>query len=51
MLCTIADNTRASAVYQRLGFQRVPERDWHPAPGIDLLVSRRRVQPATPGSH
>ena len=43
VLCSIADNTRAGALYERLGFQRVPERDWHPAPGIDLLVSRRPV--------
>ena len=51
VLCTIADNTRASAVYERMGFERVPDRDWQPAPGIDLLVSRRPVHPSPLSSH
>ena len=28
----------AHRIYERLGFQRVPERDWEPAPGIPLLA-------------
>ncbi len=28
----------AQRLYERLGFTRLPERDWAPAPGIDLLV-------------
>mgnify|MGYP004634202519 FL=1 len=35
--------TAAQRLYQRLGFTRLPERDWQPAPGIDLLVYAREV--------
>ncbi|WP_020671093.1 GNAT family N-acetyltransferase [Amycolatopsis nigrescens] len=28
----------AHRLYQRLGFTRLPERDWHPAPGVHLLA-------------
>ena len=30
--------TAAQRLYERLGFVRLPDRDWTPAPGIDLLV-------------
>jgi ribosomal protein S18 acetylase RimI-like enzyme len=30
--------TAAHRLYQRLGFRRLPERDWSPVPGVDLLV-------------
>ena len=30
--------TAAHRLYQRLGFTRLPERDWTPVPGIDLRV-------------
>lgn len=30
--------TAAHRLYERLGFQRLPERDWTPVPGIDLMV-------------
>src|SRR4051794_29348505 len=30
--------TTAHRLYERLGFTRLPERDWSPMPGIDLLV-------------
>jgi ribosomal protein S18 acetylase RimI-like enzyme len=30
--------TAAQRLYERLGFTRLPERDWTPVPGIDLLV-------------
>jgi ribosomal protein S18 acetylase RimI-like enzyme len=33
--------TAAHRLYQRLGFTRLPERDWTPVPGIDLLVYAR----------
>lgn len=32
----------ARAIYVRLGFERVPERDWEPVPGLVLQVLRRR---------
>jgi ribosomal protein S18 acetylase RimI-like enzyme len=33
--------TTAHRLYERLGFTRLPERDWSPMPGIDLLVYSR----------
>jgi ribosomal protein S18 acetylase RimI-like enzyme len=30
----------AHRLYQRLGFVRTPERDWHPVPGVRLLALR-----------
>jgi ribosomal protein S18 acetylase RimI-like enzyme len=33
--------TAAQRLYDRLGFVRLPERDWAPQPGIDLLVYAR----------
>jgi ribosomal protein S18 acetylase RimI-like enzyme len=33
--------TTAHRLYERLGFTRLPERDWSPLPGVDLLVYAR----------
>jgi ribosomal protein S18 acetylase RimI-like enzyme len=33
--------TTAHRLYERLGFTRLPERDWSPMPGIDLLAYSR----------
>jgi ribosomal protein S18 acetylase RimI-like enzyme len=33
--------TAAHRLYERLGFVRLPERDWTPVPGIDLMVYAR----------
>jgi len=30
----------AHRIYERMGFERVPQRDWSPAPGITLLAYR-----------
>ncbi|HEX7994518.1 MAG TPA: GNAT family N-acetyltransferase, partial [Streptosporangiaceae bacterium] len=30
----------AHRLYQRLGFVRIPEKDWSPLPGVDLLGLR-----------
>jgi ribosomal protein S18 acetylase RimI-like enzyme len=30
--------TTAHRLYQRLGFQRLPERDWRPVPGVDITA-------------
>src|SRR5690606_29048782 len=30
----------AHRVYERLGFERIPERDWTPVPGVNLLAYR-----------
>ncbi len=34
----------AHRLYSRLGFSRLPERDWSPLPGIDLLVYSRPLR-------
>jgi hypothetical protein len=36
--------TAAHRLYERLGFHRLPERDWSPVPGVDLLVYARDIQ-------
>jgi GNAT superfamily N-acetyltransferase len=28
----------AHRIYERLGFRRIPERDWSPVPGVDLIA-------------
>jgi ribosomal protein S18 acetylase RimI-like enzyme len=33
--------TTAHRLYERLGFSRLPERDWRPEPGVELLVYSR----------
>ena len=38
VLSTDRRMTAAQRLYRRLAFTRLPERDWQPAPGIDLLV-------------
>ncbi len=38
VLSTGPTMTAAHRLYERLGFTRLPERDWAPFPGIDLLV-------------
>ncbi|MCW2634753.1 MAG: GCN5-related N-acetyltransferase [Blastococcus sp.] len=40
--------TAAQRLYRRLGFTRLPERDWNPVPGIDLLVFTCDVESGTP---
>ena len=35
--------TAAQRLYERLGFTRLPERDWSPVPGIDLIVYSREL--------
>jgi ribosomal protein S18 acetylase RimI-like enzyme len=35
--------TTAHRLYERLGFTRLPERDWTPEPGVDLLVYSREL--------
>ena len=35
---SLAEMRAAHAIYERLGFRRVPERDWSPVPGVALLA-------------
>ena len=38
VLCTQRENATAIRLYGRLGFVRLAERDWSPAPGVDLVA-------------
>lgn len=44
-ICVRDTNTGAAAMYERRGFTRVPDRDWTPRPGVDLLALTRPVPP------
>ena len=35
--------TAAHAIYARLGYTRLPERDWSPAPGVSLVAFGKRL--------
>lgn len=41
VLSTDPRMTAAHRLYERLGFTRLPDRDWSPMPGIDLMVYAR----------
>ena len=43
VLSTSTAMTAAHRLYERLGFTRLPERDWSPVPGIDLIVYARSL--------
>ncbi|SDT22783.1 GNAT family N-acetyltransferase [Actinopolymorpha singaporensis] len=43
VLSTTTGAHRAHRLYERLGFDRVPERDWQPVPGLTLLAYRREI--------
>jgi ribosomal protein S18 acetylase RimI-like enzyme len=43
VLCSMREMTTAHRLYARLGFQRLPERDWSPVAGIELLAYRRSL--------
>ena len=39
VVCSSQPSMRAAhTIYQRLGFERLPERDWSPVPDVDLLA-------------
>ena len=40
VLSSLVSMRAAHRVYERLGFRRVPERDWSPVPGVDLIAFR-----------
>lgn len=43
VLSTDPRMTAAHRLYERLGFRRLPERDWSPLPGVDLRVYAREL--------
>jgi ribosomal protein S18 acetylase RimI-like enzyme len=40
VLSTLPDMAAAHLLYQRMGFRRLPERDWSPEEGVDLIAFR-----------
>ena len=40
VLCSLPEQVGAHRIYERLGFRRLPERDWSPHEGVDLLAFR-----------
>jgi len=38
VLCSLDIMATAHRMYERLGFTRIPERDWSPAPGVTLVA-------------
>ncbi len=40
VLCSLERQAPAQRIYARLGFRRLPERDWSPYPGVDLMAFR-----------
>jgi ribosomal protein S18 acetylase RimI-like enzyme len=45
VLSTDPRMTSAHRLYERLGFTRLPERDWSPYRGVDLIVYAREIRP------
>ncbi|MCX6431484.1 MAG: GNAT family N-acetyltransferase [Actinobacteria bacterium] len=43
VICVIDRNHGAHKFYEQLGFTRLPERDWSPREGVNLLAFRRAV--------
>lgn len=43
VLSSLADMTAAHRIYARAGFVRDPDRDWSPAPGVDLLAFAKEL--------
>ena len=43
VICVVDGNRAAERLYERLGFERLPERDWSPRDGVSLRAYRRAV--------
>jgi GNAT superfamily N-acetyltransferase len=43
VLCSQAGMAAAHRVYVRHGYERVPERDWKPVPGVDLVAFAKEL--------
>jgi ribosomal protein S18 acetylase RimI-like enzyme len=43
VLSSLAEMTAAHRIYRRQGFERVPDRDWSPVPGVDLIAFRKEL--------
>ncbi|HTW14178.1 MAG TPA: GNAT family N-acetyltransferase [Nocardioides sp.] len=42
-LSSLREMTAAHRLYERLGFTRLPERDWKPRPEVDLIAFRKEL--------
>jgi ribosomal protein S18 acetylase RimI-like enzyme len=45
VLSSLEEMHTAHRIYERMGFQRQPERDWIPAPGVSLIAYRLDLVP------
>jgi ribosomal protein S18 acetylase RimI-like enzyme len=43
VLSSLDDMSGAHRIYRRLGFERVPERDWEPLPEVRLIAFRQEL--------
>lgn len=43
VISSLAEMAPAHRVYTRLGFERTPERDWEPVPGVSLVAFRKQL--------
>lgn len=41
VLSSLREMTAAHRIYERLGYEREPERDWSPVPGVHLIAYRK----------
>ncbi|HET9420319.1 MAG TPA: GNAT family N-acetyltransferase [Nocardioides sp.] len=43
VLSSLAEMSAAHRIYERQGFQRVPDRDWSPVPDVHLIAFRKEL--------
>jgi ribosomal protein S18 acetylase RimI-like enzyme len=43
VLSSLATMGAAHRIYERLGYHRVPDRDWSPQPGVDLIAFAKEL--------
>jgi ribosomal protein S18 acetylase RimI-like enzyme len=43
VICVRDVNAAAMTLYARHGFQRLPDRDWHPVPDVALLAFEKNL--------
>lgn len=49
VLSSLPAQRAAHRLYERIGFRRVPERDWRPRPDVELLAFRLDLRPPARG--
>ena len=43
VMSSLSTMSAAHRVYGRLGFERLPQRDWSPVPGVELIAFRKEL--------